>query len=37
MPSDIYPGVSEWSAQESLALEKEARGFYIIGHPLDKF
>ena len=36
-PGDIYPQVSEWSAQESFAFEKEALGFYISGHPLDKF
>jgi DNA polymerase-3 subunit alpha len=36
-PGDIYAQVSEWSAQESLAFEKEALGFYISGHPLDKF
>jgi DNA polymerase-3 subunit alpha len=34
---DIYPQVSEWSTQEALAFEKEALGFYITGHPLDKF
>jgi DNA polymerase-3 subunit alpha len=32
-----YPNVAEWSAQESLAYEKEALGFYISGHPLDKY
>jgi len=36
-PGDIYPQVTEWSAQELLAYEKEALGFYITGHPLDKF
>jgi DNA polymerase III subunit alpha len=36
-PSDIYPQVEEWSAGESLACEKEALGFYITGHPLDKY
>jgi len=36
-PGDVYAGVPEWSAQESLAFEKEALGFYISGHPLDKF
>jgi len=34
---DIYPQASEWSTQEALAFEKEALGFYITGHPLDKF
>jgi DNA polymerase III subunit alpha len=36
-PGDVYPQVSEWSVQESLAFEKEALGFYISGHPLDNF
>jgi DNA polymerase-3 subunit alpha len=36
-PGDVYPQVMEWSAQESLAFEKEALGFYISGHPLDKY
>jgi DNA polymerase-3 subunit alpha len=37
MASDIYPPAPEWSAQESLAFEKESLGFYITGHPLDKY
>jgi DNA polymerase-3 subunit alpha len=36
-PGDIYPPAKEWSGQESLAFEKEALGFYITGHPLDKY
>ena len=36
-PGDIYPQVTEWSSQELLAFEKEALGFYITGHPLDKY
>jgi DNA polymerase-3 subunit alpha len=36
-PGDLYPQMAEWSAQESLAFEKEALGFYISGHPLDKY
>jgi DNA polymerase III subunit alpha len=36
-PGDVYPQVTEWSTQEALAFEKEALGFYITGHPLDKF
>jgi DNA polymerase III subunit alpha len=36
-PGDIYPQVTEWTPQETLAFEKEALGFYITGHPLDKF
>jgi DNA polymerase-3 subunit alpha len=35
--SDFYGQVEEWSAQQSLAFEKEALGFYISGHPLDKY
>ena len=35
--SDFYSQVEEWSAQQSLAFEKEALGFYITGHPLDKY
>ena len=34
---ESYPAVSEWSSQEALAFEKEALGFYITGHPLDKY
>jgi DNA polymerase-3 subunit alpha len=34
---DIYPPAAAWSEQEALAFEKEALGFYITGHPLDKF
>jgi len=37
LPGDIYPQATEWTSQESLAFEKEALGFYITGHPLDKF
>ena len=36
-PGDVYPPVTEWSSQEALAFEKEALGFYISGHPLDKY
>jgi len=31
------PEVPEWSVQERLAREKELLGFYISGHPLDRF
>jgi DNA polymerase-3 subunit alpha len=34
---EAYPPVNEWSQQEALAFEKEALGFYITGHPLDKY
>ena len=37
MANDIYPPGLEWSAQELLGFEKEALGFYITGHPLDKY
>ncbi|MGH7853104.1 MAG: DNA polymerase III subunit alpha, partial [Candidatus Binatia bacterium] len=36
-PGDVYPPVTEWTSQEALAFEKEALGFYISGHPLDKY
>jgi DNA polymerase-3 subunit alpha len=36
-PGDVYPQVKEWSQQELLVFEKEALGFYITGHPLDKY
>ena len=36
-PGHFYPQVEEWSVQQSLAFEKEALGFYITGHPLDKY
>jgi DNA polymerase-3 subunit alpha len=32
-----YEEASPWSEKERLALEKEALGFYITGHPLDHF
>ena len=32
-----YPEVEEWSTQQLLASEKESLGFYITGHPLDKY
>jgi DNA polymerase-3 subunit alpha len=31
------PPVEEWSKEERLAHEKELLGFYVTGHPLDKF
>jgi DNA polymerase-3 subunit alpha len=34
---EAYPPVDEWSQQEALDFEKEALGFYITGHPLDKY
>jgi len=34
---DVYPMVDDWSAQQQLVFEKESVGFYITGHPLDKY
>jgi DNA polymerase-3 subunit alpha len=34
---EIYPTVEEWSHKQLLAFEKEALGFYISGHPLDRY
>ena len=31
------PDIDEWNEKEKLALEKEAIGFYITGHPLDEY
>ncbi len=30
------PPIAEWEARHALALEKEALGFYLSGHPLDR-
>ncbi|MGD8241445.1 MAG: DNA polymerase III subunit alpha [Desulfobacterales bacterium] len=30
------PPIEEWEARHALALEKEALGFYLSGHPLDR-
>lgn len=32
-----YPVVKDWGDKERLAFEKESLGFYISGHPLDRF
>ena len=32
-----HPTVEEWTKDERLAHEKELLGFYVTGHPLDKF
>jgi DNA polymerase III subunit alpha len=34
---DVYPDVEAWSPKQLLAFEKEALGFYISGHPLDRY
>ena len=33
----VFPDVPEWDEAERLAREKEALGFFISGHPLDRF
>ncbi|MGB0144068.1 MAG: DNA polymerase III subunit alpha, partial [Akkermansiaceae bacterium] len=35
--SEESPGVPEWPKDERLEHEKELLGFYVTGHPLDKF
>ncbi len=35
--SSKYPDVDEWTPKELLAFEKEALGFYVTGHPLDRY
>ena len=34
---ETYPNVEDWAPKELLAYEKEALGFYISGHPLDRY
>jgi DNA polymerase-3 subunit alpha len=34
---ETYPVVEEWPEQEKLSNEKESLGFYITGHPLERF
>ena len=36
-PAPSLPEVDRWSEQERLAREKDAVGFFISGHPLDRF
>ncbi len=36
-PPPAPSGVPEWSDKQRLAAEKETVGFYITGHPLDRF
>ena len=36
-PPPPYPDVPEWSPKQKLAFEKESLGFYISGHPLDRY
>jgi DNA polymerase-3 subunit alpha len=34
---EIYPDIEPWGPKQLLAFEKEALGFYISGHPLDRY
>ncbi|MEZ4358830.1 MAG: DNA polymerase III subunit alpha [Kofleriaceae bacterium] len=34
---ESYPDVEPWSHKQILAFEKEALGFYVSGHPLDRY
>ena len=36
-PPDVLPDVEEWPEHEVLAAEYSTLGFYISGHPLDKY
>ena len=36
-PPPPYPQVAEWTPKQKLALEKESLGFYISGHPMDRY
>jgi DNA polymerase-3 subunit alpha len=36
-PEPAYPDVDEWLPKQKLGFEKEALGFYISGHPLDRY
>ncbi|MEO8703966.1 MAG: DNA polymerase III subunit alpha, partial [Kofleriaceae bacterium] len=34
---EVYPEIEAWGPKQLLAFEKEALGFYISGHPLDRY
>ncbi len=34
---ETYPEIEEWNHKQLLAFEKEALGFYVSGHPLDRY
>jgi DNA polymerase-3 subunit alpha len=34
---EMYPELEVWSHKQLLAFEKEALGFYVSGHPLDRY
>lgn len=36
-PRESYADISEWPELERLSLEKSALGFYVTGHPLDRY
>ncbi len=36
-PPEVLPDVPDWSEVERLAGEKEVLGFYVTGHPLEKY
>jgi len=36
-PDPAFPDVDEWLPKQKLGFEKEALGFYISGHPLDRY
>jgi DNA polymerase-3 subunit alpha len=36
-PLPPYPEVPEWTQRQKLAFEKESLGFYISGHPMDRY
>jgi DNA polymerase III subunit alpha len=35
--SGVFPPIEPWDTQELLAREKQALGFYVSGHPLDRY
>lgn len=37
IPEPSPPDIPEWPPEQRLAFEKEALGFYVSGHPLDRF
>ncbi len=34
---ESYPDIEEWNHKQLLAFEKESLGFYVSGHPLDRY
>jgi DNA polymerase III subunit alpha len=37
VPEPVPPDMPEWPVEQRLAFEKETLGFYVSGHPLDRF